>query len=153
MADEKPRRRSPARRPKRSTGGRGYRFEPTSEQREKVEIWLGGGLSEEAVSAVLGIDRMTLRKHFAGELQHGRAKKRAEVIAAMHRSAQGGNVSAQKAYLALNDAATAEAAILGEDRPADRSQRLGKKEAARQAAENAGAGTEWGEDLGAAVMQ
>lgn len=149
--------KAPARRPTkrrvRSTGGTGYRYEPTAEQRDQVEIWVGGGLSHEAIAHNLGISQPTLRKHFEAELSHGHAKKGAEMMEAMFRAGIGGNVAAQKAYLARNDLAVAEASFRGDGAPAEprREARLGKKELAEQAAQTAGVGTEWSEDLALGV--
>lgn len=113
-------------------------------------------MNEDAVAAVIGVSRPTLRLYFAEELDHGRARKKAEVISLLYKTARKGNVSAQKK---LNELiGIAEAADYGkqpspdEDAPAKREQppkptKLGKKEEAALAAQTAGEGTDWGDDL------
>src|SRR5258708_6981963 len=85
----------------RKTAGR-PELEITAEQRERVEILVGGGMGIEEIAAALAMAKNTLKKHFAKELACGRSKKRSEILEAMFNSAKGGNVSAQKAYVALN---------------------------------------------------
>jgi DNA invertase Pin-like site-specific DNA recombinase len=94
-----------------STGGKGYRFKPTKEQMKRVEMLISSGMSERAIAAALGVDRLTLRKHFEDALLSGRSRRRSEILQALFRSAVGGNVSAQKAFLRLNSAACAKGAI------------------------------------------
>jgi DNA invertase Pin-like site-specific DNA recombinase len=96
-----------------SAGGKGYRFRPTKEQRRHVEMLMSGGMSERGIAATLGIDRLTLRKHFEDALLNGRSRRRSEVLEALFKSAIGGSVSAQKAFLQLNSAACAKGAIVG----------------------------------------
>lgn len=124
----------------------------TAEQRERVEVLTGGGMGVEAIAEAMTLSLKTLKKHFANELRVGRSKRRAEVIEAMFKSAVANNVSAQKAYIALNTIAEADAAWV--DSPADEArapapkpEKLGKKELAAAAATTAGAGTEWASDL------
>jgi AcrR family transcriptional regulator len=80
-------------------------FKPTSQQREDVELLVLTGSSEEEIASALGITRPTLRKHFASELLHGRARKRRVVVRYLFAAARRGNVAAQKALLALSHSA------------------------------------------------
>lgn len=121
-------------------------FEPSSFQREKVEIWAGGGMPQQAMADALGISRNTLLKHFERELAIGAAKRRADVVEAMYRSARKGSVSAQKAYLAAGDAAPRLPANQpAAPEPEPKPEPVGKKEAARRAARTAHEGNVWGE--------
>lgn len=129
-------------------------FEATAEQREKVEILIGGGMVIEEIAAAMELSEKTLRKHFRRELLVGRSRKRAEVLAAMFKAGVGGNVSAQKAYITLNALAAADddvqnpsAEKAAQPTAAVKSAYVGKKEVAQEAAMTAGAGTEWGADL------
>ncbi|WBU27575.1 hypothetical protein OOZ54_12810 [Rhodopseudomonas palustris] len=127
-------------------------FEPTAEQRERVEILVGGGMSKEDIAAAMLVAVNTLKKHFAKELKIGRSKRRAEVLEAMFNSAKGGNVSAQKAYIQLNALADADEAVQNPKahKPAPKSARIykGKKEIAQEEALSVGgAGSDWGTDL------
>ena len=117
-------------------------YAPTEEDREKVRVLKAGGMSDDAVATALGISAPTLRKHFSYELDVGTAKTRAELLLALHRSAMGGNVAAQKKALELVTAAAAGDAIRGRETPSatssggSRMPKLGKKEEQQQAAEN-----------------
>ena len=117
-------------------------YAPTEEDREKVRVLKAGGMSDDAVATALGISAPTLRKHFSYELDVGTAKTRAELLLALHRSAMGGNVAAQKKALELVTAAAAGDAIRGRETPSaassggSRVPKLGKKEEQQQAAEN-----------------
>lgn len=123
-------------------------FEPTQEQRERVEILMAGAMSEEEIAISIGLSRNSLRKHFAKELRGGRAKRRSEVLVAMFTSAKAGNVSAQKGFIALGAvAAAADEFDRKVSAPAARPRKLGKKEEAAEAALTAGENSEWGDDL------
>lgn len=82
----------------------------------------------------IGISEPTLRQHFSDELACGWARRRAEVIELLFAAARNGNVDA----LIQLERMTAEVAA----RP-----RLGKKAQAEEAANSAGLGTDWGDDL------
>lgn len=110
-------------------------FEPTPEQRKTVSIAAGGGMSHEQIAIGLGIDRKTLEKYFEAELSTVAYQRRLEVLDAMHHAAMKGNVSAQKAYLALEPAIAAP--------PAPKEPQLGKKEKAQADAKTAAVGSEW----------
>jgi AcrR family transcriptional regulator len=121
-------------------------FRVTKALRSKVELLVCTGMSHEAIAHAIGCTPPTLYKHFGDELAHGRARKRAEIIAMLQRSARAGNVSAQKKLEEMSRLADAQAAF--DQPPAAKPEKLGKKEAAAAAARNVGAGGgEWGDDL------
>lgn len=70
-------------------------FKPSAEDREKVRVLKACGMSHLGIAAALGISTPSLLKHFPEDLEIGAAKVKAEVLMARHRSAMGGNVSAQ----------------------------------------------------------
>jgi hypothetical protein len=118
---------------------------PTKAQREKVKLYLAGGISEPVVAHRLGISQMTLRKHFAEELVFGRDLKQADNLDRLEKAANKGNVTAMKH---LDAKFGTNAAQHNFEQPArESSPRQGKKEQAQTAADTAGAGTVWGEDL------
>lgn len=125
-------------------------FTPTAKMREDVAIWKAGGMSDDNIARVLGIDSDTMKKHFAEELATHWAKKVAKVISARFKAAIKGNVTAQTKFLETARAVSGEATIGAPESPAKRRERIvpiGKKEAADEAAKTAGQGTEWEEDL------
>lgn len=113
-------------------------FQPTPEQREDVDILVGGGMGEEDISRAIGIARETLRKHFADELANGRSRKRAAAIKALFQNVKTGNVAAVDRYLKLSDPIPTPAATTAE-------KNVGKKAAAIEAAQSAAEGTPWGQ--------
>ena len=119
-------------------------FVPTKAQREKVKLYLAGGISEPVVAHRLGISQNTLRKHFADELEFGRDMKRADNLERLEKAATKGNVSAMKHLDAKFATVSAENSFTA---PAPRSSDVGKKEQAQAAAKDAGQGTGWGDDL------
>jgi hypothetical protein len=108
-------------------------FKPTKAQREDVMLFVACGMSEEAMAAVIGIQRQTLRKHFAEELLTGHARIRSENIKNLRKAAKAGNVAAIK-YLDLKGGVQAVAGSPAQEP-------LGKKEALSQAAKTAHAGS------------
>lgn len=110
---------------------------PTAETREKVEILLAAGMPVWQLAQAIGVSEPTLREYYAAELDGGRARRRADVLVAMHKAAVEGNVAAQKAYLSQDQA------LDNPPPPEPKAAPLGKKEAAQLAAETAGVGTDW----------
>lgn len=115
-------------------------FVPTIEHREKVEILIAGGQSEDDIARVIGISRMTLRAHFADELATGRAKKRAEILMAQYRTALAGNASAQEKFLKKGDLPAFQPQA---EKP--KVEKLGKKEQALRDANTPNLGTTLGD--------
>lgn len=123
-------------------------WSPTQAQRDQIELMVSLNASVREISIALGVTANTLRKHCSSELTKGRSKKRCEIALMLWDSARGGNVSAQKKLIDMTDRAAAEAAFVPAEAEAEKPRRLGKKEEAALAAEMAGQGTDWAEDLG-----
>lgn len=122
-------------RPGRERAGRPEHV-PTDDTRDRVEVLVAAGMVQWQIAQALGISEPVLRDRYADQLQGGRAKKRAEIIEAMHRSAREGNVSAQKAFLGM--------AVETDDPPLPpQAVALGKKEQQHLAALTAHEGTDW----------
>jgi hypothetical protein len=113
-------------------------YEPSQETREKVEILIAGGESEEDIARVVGLSRTTLRQHFAEELATGRAKRRADVLIAQYRTAVAGNASAQDKFLKKSDLPVFQP-------QAPKEPKLGKKEIALRDAQRPEPGTPLGD--------
>lgn len=69
-------------------------WKPTAAMRRKIEEMRSCGMSERDIALAMGVDAKTLRKHCGLELDTGGAKRRAEVIDVLFRTARKGNVSA-----------------------------------------------------------
>lgn len=94
-------------------------------------------MSHEEIALALGISRNTLTKHFDVELSCGACAKRMETLDAMFKAAKGGNVTAQKAYIATVPKISAPAPE--QTKPA----KTGKKEQAQADATTAQVGSDW----------
>jgi len=114
-------------------------FAPTAAQRRKVTNAAAGGMAHEEIAIALGVCRNTLTKYFEFELSTGAMNRRAEVYDAMVRTALKGNVTAQRALLAMTPTLAAP--------PAETEKPLGKKEQANADAKTAADGTEWADLL------
>lgn len=144
-----------AKKAKKRSAGR-PEFQPTKEQRQRVEILVGGGMAIEEIASAMDIDKKTLSKHFGEQIRFGRSKKRAEVLEAMFNSAKGGNVSAQKAFIQLNSLADVDERVQNPKAdevapPAPKKKTVGyvsKKETAQaEAMAVGGPDSPWGSDL------
>gem|GEM_PF-885743 len=126
-------------------------FKPTAAHRRKVEQMISCGDHKTTVARAIGISVPTLELHFAEELDNGWAKKRAEVLDMLFKSAKKGNVTAQRTLESMTRTAGAAADFdkpeKGEQAPIPRTTKRGKKEVQREEALNAGQNSEWGEDL------
>jgi hypothetical protein len=131
---------------------------PTQENRNKVSMLLALGWNNERIAASLRITQPSLRKHYFSELKfRDVARDRLNAAMAMKLWAQveAGNVSAMREFNGLlerNDIAVGHSEFYaGQRRDADAERDtiapVGKKEIAAQAAETAGEGTPWGNDL------
>ena len=71
-------------------------FEPTDPERKQVEAFSGYGLPIEQIAVLIrgGIDTDTLRKHFAIELQSGKAKANAQVGKTLFQKVMAGDTTA-----------------------------------------------------------
>lgn len=121
-------------------------FKVTPRLKTQVERRIAAGWKQSDIAAEIGISIPTLALHFEAELSHGHAKRRGEALDLLWKSARAGNVSAQKALVALQMTGDPAAPVEAKPSP-ERSIKLGKKEIAKQQAESAGEGTEWGSDL------
>jgi hypothetical protein len=78
-------------------GRRAHKPDPA--QRRQVEAMAAYGIPEIDISAVLGVDPKTLRKHYRDELDLGETKANAQVAGFLFNSARSGNVTAQIFWL------------------------------------------------------
>ena len=111
-------------------------FEVTDELRNKVSVLRAGGMEYAEIASAIGCSERTLRAHFLPELKAGAASKKAEMIAAMFSAGMGGNVTAQKAFIALGEKADAMPPLPSSQQQADeqKPEKLGKKETANREA-------------------
>lgn len=77
-------------------------FEPTPQQRQLVQVLRANGNAVRVISAVVGIDPKTLRKHFRTELRDGHAHIVATLGARLVQLGMAGNVHALKYWLATH---------------------------------------------------
>ena len=121
-------------------------FKPTRALRQTVELMRACGDSPHLIALAIGIDDHTLTKYFADELAYGLARQRRKILGMLTKSAEGGNVAAQKYLHSKVDVVSAEQSFTAPERqPAP--EKIGKKEQALREAATAGQGTGWGEDL------
>jgi hypothetical protein len=138
--------------------GRGKRGRPrhvaTTENRNKVMLLLALGWQNERIAAALCISQPTLRANYFQELklrdiQRDRLDARRFELAM--REANKGNVAALKELGKMIEASDRSAAVQKFDQTGNEEHlkpaKIGKKEAARIAAEKAGSGGGWGDDL------
>jgi hypothetical protein len=69
--------------------------QPTDQTRKQVAMLSGFGLTLENVARVIGIDYKTLMKHYAEEVELGKAQVQAQVVSALFQNIKNGNVAAQ----------------------------------------------------------
>jgi hypothetical protein len=67
--------------------------------RRQVETMAAYGIPETDISAVVGIDPKTLRKHYRDELDQAQTKANAQVAGFLFNAARNGNVTAQIFWL------------------------------------------------------
>lgn len=116
----------------------------SDDQRLEVEQMAALGESHSVIAEAFGTTTQDLLRSFSAELEHGPARRRREIIGLMFAKARTGSPPVLERLMAKTGAVLAEKAM-GEDGP--RTPRLGKKEEAALAAETAGVGTDWAEDL------
>jgi hypothetical protein len=137
--------------------GRGKRGRPehvaSVENRNKVSMLLALGWANPRIANALGISLPTLRKNYFHELRYretARDRLEARRLEMAWKMAEGGNVGAFKEFGKLmdrNDQMLAERSFTEQPTDNQAAPKVGKKEAAAQAAESAGEGSEWGDDL------
>lgn len=110
---------------------------------------MASGCTLEQIAARLHISEPTFRLAYATEIENGRARGRAQIVAMLVKSARGGNVSAQKKLEEMSRLADASAEVEAAVAPAARAPVQGKKEqqkAEATATLNQPTG-DWGDDL------
>jgi DNA-binding transcriptional ArsR family regulator len=75
--------------PKPARGGVAH--VPTDRERLQVELMVAGGMTLDDIAMALGISRKTLSKHFAPEIEHGKAKVRGKLTSQVMALALGGD--------------------------------------------------------------
>lgn len=138
----------------RGRGGR-KRHRRLPQVAEKIGVMRATGAKVEDVAAALGLSEPTLRKYYFRELSGGAQIARRVLVEAMWKKALAGNVSAAKFIRDEFPKGDAEA-FVNQSRPAQAAPLAtptGKKEAAQLAAQTAGQGTDWGDDLLAPTIQ
>lgn len=98
-----------------------------------------GEASLDVLARLIGVSEPTLHKHFADEIQFGRARVLADQLSRLDKASRKGNVAAAKALAARKDQLP-QKAIAPEGKPAPK---LGKKEQALANAETAERDTNW----------
>lgn len=123
-------------------------YKPTAKARHDVEMFLACGMTHDQISAALKIDSDTFKKHFASEIETGRGRARARILAMLLKSAKAGNVSAQKKLEEMSRLSDAVDEIEAQPE-APRTPAAGKKEQAKAEATDAvnKPGHDWGDDL------
>ena len=130
---------------------------PTSENRNKVSMMLAWGWNNERIAGVLRCTLPTLRKHYFSELKYrqvARDRMTMKMASLLWREAESGNVAAIREYdrmMERNDVAVGHSEFYAGQRRDAETERapevVGKKAQAAQAAQTAGEGTGWGDDL------
>lgn len=124
---------------------------PTGENRCKVRLLLAFGWSNQRIAAALRITGATLRKHYFSELRHrdeARDALKASHLFMLYQAASAGNVAAIKELgqvIAADDRAVMSREFEDDASP---DEKLGKKEKARRAAQDAVSDDDqWSKDL------
>ena len=126
------------------------RHQPTKAQRAEVELLMASGCTLEQIAARLHISEPTFRLAYASEIENGRARGRAQIVAMLVKSARGGNVSAQKKLEEMSRLADAAAEVdKATTQPERRTPAAGKKQVAQDEAKDLlnGPAPDWGDDL------
>lgn len=75
-------------------------YQPTPKQREEVERGAACGVPQDTIARIIGISKMTLRKHFADELVHGKDKANGKVASFLFDKATGKHGNEHSAVIA-----------------------------------------------------
>lgn len=118
----------------------------TAEERYDVSVLKASGMSDEAIALHKQITVEMLKASFAEDLEIGAASRRAEVYLSLHKKAREGVVSAVNLFVQLAEKAEiaeAQRKFTGGE-PEESEPKLGKKELASLAAEDAVNDEGWG---------
>ena len=75
----------------------------TNDLRDRVAMLRASGMTQQEIADAIGCSVPTLVEFFSLELNEGKAAKRAEMLDTLWSAAKGGNVTAMRTWLALND--------------------------------------------------
>lgn len=75
----------------------------TNELRDRVAMLRASGMTQQEIADAIGCSVPTLTQYFSLELNEGKATKRAEMLDTLWKAAMGGNVTAMRTWLALNE--------------------------------------------------
>ena len=73
---------------------------PTQKEREQVKSLAGRGVPEKMIASIMGVDKLTLRKHCPEELTSGRALAVANVMGKSYEQAMKGEFKFAQLFLA-----------------------------------------------------
>ncbi|GLK86674.1 hypothetical protein [Ancylobacter defluvii] len=139
--------RKPTATPLKAARGRPT-FKPTDENRKMVEAMAAYGVREDEIADIMDIDPKTLRKHFRRELDLGHIKANVKVAESLYQTAiKGGREGVTAAIFWLKTRA-GWSEYMSPPAPPPRppkEAKIGKKEAALQAARNPDKSTSMGE--------
>jgi hypothetical protein len=124
----------------------------TQENRNKVNMLLAMGRSNERIANALNVTLPTLRKHYFSELKFrdtARDRLDARLAMTLWGQFQGGNTGAGREFIRLLERNDMAFGLRGASTPApaadvERGEKLGKKELANREAQTAHKGTDWG---------
>ena len=118
---------------------------PTEKDRKTVEAMASYGVPQDEIALVLGVSLPTLRRHYGAVLRVAAIKANAKMAESLFAQAlsKGPGALGAKIFWLKCRAGWTEAKPPAEASAGYQS----KKEAARGAAETAGVGTDWGDDL------
>lgn len=129
-------------------------YEPNDRDRNKIKLLLALGWSIERMANGIGVSPATVKRYFRAELKQRHAMRdqfdarRYELAMEL---ANAGNVAALKELGKMvdrSDAMLIEARLRqGHQATPEKEEKLGKKDAAKAAAKNAGKDSHWGSDL------
>lgn len=118
-----------------------------------VEQMVVAGDPHEMIARAVNCPISEFESRFADEIANGAARRRCEALDLLWRKAREGHPASIKEVITLTGASMGEAAFRREAEkseetdPAPKKRPPGKRELAHAAAQTAGEGTEWGEDL------
>jgi transcriptional regulator with XRE-family HTH domain len=111
----------------------------TNDLRDRIAMLRASGMTQQEIADAIGCSVPTLVEFFSLELNEGKSAKRAEMLDTLWSAAKGGNVTAMRTWLALNDKGVSPRDVI---RP-KAEPKLGKKEQALVDAKTAPAASGW----------